>query len=79
MNANGQGKVRLTDGHTGNYTPVFSTDERVFFASNRSGHENIWSLLPTPQPVAASRENRVTELGVKTQETVRKTSYKDDL
>lgn len=79
MNASGHGKVRLTDGHTGNYSPVFSTDGRVFFTSNRSGHENIWSLLPAPQPVAASRENRVTELEVKTQETVRKASFNDDL
>ncbi len=42
--ADGLGKKRLTDGHTANTSPVFSQLGRVFFTSNRSGHENIWSL-----------------------------------
>ena len=46
MWADGSGKVRLTDGHTVNFAPVFSPRGRVFFVTNRSGHENIWSLMP---------------------------------
>jgi len=46
MGADGRGKSRLTDGHTANYAPVFSPGGRVFFTSNRSGQQNIWSLLP---------------------------------
>lgn len=51
MDADGRGKIRLTDGHTGNYAPVFAPDGRMFFTSNRSGHENIWSLSPVGNPV----------------------------
>lgn len=44
MQANGRGKARLTDGHTANFSPAFGRDGRIYFTSNRSGHENIWSL-----------------------------------
>lgn len=52
MDADGRAKVRLTDGHTSNYAPTFSSDGRVYFTSNRSGHENIWSLSPSGGSVA---------------------------
>ncbi len=51
VNVDGSGKMRLTDGYTVNHAPVFSPDGRVFFASNRSGHENTWSTLPLAHPV----------------------------
>jgi TolB protein len=46
VNADGSGRMRLTDGYTANHAPVFSPDGRVYFASNRSGHENTWSAAP---------------------------------
>ncbi len=46
INANGRGKLRLTDGRSANYAPVFSADNRIFFTSSRSGHDSIWSVLP---------------------------------
>ena len=49
MWADGSGKVRLTDGHTGNFAPVFAPNGRLFFTTRRSGQENIWSLLPGTQ------------------------------
>jgi TolB protein len=50
MNVDGRNRIRLTDGITANYAPAFSPDGRVFFTSNRSGHESIWSLLaPLPE------------------------------
>lgn len=48
MEANGSGKIRLTDGHTRNCSPTFASHDRLFFTSDRSGHENIWSLLLPP-------------------------------
>lgn len=54
MNSDGRGRVRLTDGHTSNHAPVFSPNGRIFFTSNRSGHDNIWSLMPgVPEEVTA--------------------------
>lgn len=46
MQADGRGKSRLTDGHTFNSAPVFGLGDRIFFTSDRSGHDNLWSLLP---------------------------------
>lgn len=46
MNADGRGKTRLTDGHTANHSPAFSSDGRIYFTSDRNGRENVWSLLP---------------------------------
>ena len=44
INADGTGNTRLTDGMSRNFGPTFSHDSRVFFASDRAGIENIWSL-----------------------------------
>jgi Tol biopolymer transport system component len=55
MAADGRGKVRLTDGFSVNHAPVFGPDGRLFFTSNRSGHENIWSLMPSRQQADGER------------------------
>jgi len=47
MNMDGGSKIRLTDGHTANYAPSFSTDGRLFFTTRRTSNENVWSLLPS--------------------------------
>jgi len=46
VDADGNSRVRLTDGHTSNFGPVWSPEGRVFFTSSRAGHEAIWSLVP---------------------------------
>ena len=46
MAADGRGRMRLTDGYTANYAPTFDDQRRIFFTSNRGGHENVWSLVP---------------------------------
>lgn len=53
----GRGKTCLTHGDAVNYSPVCASDGRVYFTSNRSGFENIWSLVPirAPAPVADAR------------------------
>lgn len=47
VGADGTGKLRLTDGVTRNFAPTFGQGSRVFFASDRTGFENIWSLALT--------------------------------
>jgi TolB protein len=43
VNADGSNRQRLTDGNGVNTTPFWSRDNRVFFVSNRSGVECVWS------------------------------------
>jgi TolB protein len=52
MQADGRGKVCLTDGYSRNYGPVFSVDGRVYFTSDRGGSENVWSVFPGGSPEA---------------------------
>ncbi len=35
---------RLTDGRAANLTPIWAVDNRVYFISDRGGHENVWSV-----------------------------------
>jgi Tol biopolymer transport system component len=44
INLDGSGRTNLTDGRYANYQPMWSTDDRVYFVSNRSGVDNIWSV-----------------------------------
>ena len=60
ISANGNGKVRLTDGHSVNFGPAFSPDGRLFFTTNRSGHENIWSLVPVGAGFPEAPDDRFT-------------------
>ena len=46
VNVDGTQRVRLTDGHSRNFGPVWAATGRVFFTSARSGTENVWSILP---------------------------------
>ncbi|HEV7447547.1 MAG TPA: hypothetical protein VGO18_33585, partial [Steroidobacteraceae bacterium] len=57
INADGTRRHRLTDGTATNLTPCWTVLNRVYFVSDRSGHECIWSL-----PIlTASSESRVAE------------------
>ncbi len=44
--ADGSDRRRLTDGNGINLSPVWSTDNRVYFISDRSGIECVWSVRP---------------------------------
>jgi TolB protein len=44
--ADGTDRRRITDGNGINLSPFWSTDNRVYFVSNRSGNESIWSVRP---------------------------------
>ncbi len=54
MEENGRGKVRVTDGFTANYGPAFAPDGRLFFSTNRSGFDNIWSVQAGTGTLAAT-------------------------
>ena len=44
--ADGSDRRRLTDGNGTNLSPVWSTDNRVYFVSDRNGTECVWSVRP---------------------------------
>lgn len=60
MNADGRAKIRLTDGRAPSYMPAFSADGRIYFASNRIGHENIRkAALPMVRPAGRAEHNGI--------------------
>ena len=44
VNIDGSGRTNLTNGRYANYQPVWGADGRVFFVSDRTGVDNIWSV-----------------------------------
>lgn len=44
INVDGSSRAMLTDNQFANFQPVWATDGRVYFVSNRSGVDNIWSI-----------------------------------
>jgi TolB protein len=65
MNADGSGRVNLTQNGFANVQPTWAGDGRIYFVSNRGqgGMENIWSVRPQEignlrlaQPTATGRE-----------------------
>jgi TolB protein len=47
VSIDGSGRTNLTNGRYANYQPVWGADGRVFFVSNRTGVDNIWSVSTT--------------------------------
>lgn len=50
----GRGEMPLTQGNTVDLMPAWSPDGKVFFVSNRTGHENLWSVDASPALLTAS-------------------------
>ncbi len=48
--ADGNGKICLTRGTGVHYSPACDPNGRIYFAGNRSGAENIWSIEPIQAP-----------------------------
>ncbi len=46
IDADGNDRRRITDGNGVNLTPCWASDNRVYFVSNRSGNESVWSVRP---------------------------------
>jgi TolB protein len=57
----GAGRTNLTNGRYANYQPEWSADGRVYFVSNRTGTENVWSVSTSrAMDAIESRPARVT-------------------
>ena len=46
VDLDGRNNVRLTSGDSGNYSPAWAPDGRVFYCSDRTGVDNVWSTMP---------------------------------
>ena len=44
VDADGGNRLRLTDGTSTCLSPCWAADSRVYFVSDRGGHENVWSV-----------------------------------
>jgi Tol biopolymer transport system component len=85
IDADGRGKVRLTDGQAPSHAPTFCPDGRVYFATKRTGNENIWSVLPAGRTVTTNQEDVTREVisrdapprSNRPQTTVRTTSVRE--
>ncbi len=44
INVDGSNRIKLTDNQFANFQPVWASDGRVYFVSNRSGIDNIWAI-----------------------------------
>ncbi len=49
INIDGSGRTRLTSDGYLNAQPLWGADNRIYFVSDRSGADNIWSLTPNKQ------------------------------
>jgi hypothetical protein len=57
VDADGGNRLRLTDGTSTCLSPCWAVDNRVYFVSDRGGHENVWSVrteTPSSFPVASA-------------------------
>ncbi len=54
VRSDGTGRANLTSGWFANLSPSWGSDGRIYFVSNRSGTDNLWSVGPAQAVVAAS-------------------------
>lgn len=53
VDAFGRGRISLTRGASVDIMPTWAPDDRLYFVSNRGGHENLWSMDARPAVLAA--------------------------
>lgn len=59
MNVRGGGLANLTGGQFANLMPTWGPNQSIYFVSNRSGQDNLWSVNPdTAMAAALSNGNR---------------------
>ena len=54
ISTDGTDRRRLTDGNGINLSPVWSKDNQIYFVSDRSGAECIWSVRPEMRPLVTA-------------------------
>lgn len=58
VDADGGNRQRLTEGAATNLSPFWNIDNRIYFVSDRSGRENIWSVkVATPALAGKGQDN----------------------
>lgn len=57
VDADGTGRRRLTDGSGTNLAPCFGVTNRIYFVSDRGGHENVWSVRAGEEPAVTVQGN----------------------
>jgi TolB protein len=61
VSLNGAGRTNLTNGRYANYQPVWGANGQVFFVSNRTGVDNIWSVSANrAMALGKTRSSRIT-------------------
>ncbi|MFG0274026.1 MAG: TolB family protein [Phycisphaerales bacterium] len=63
----GTGRANLTGGSFVNLSPTWSGTNEIFFVSNRSGRDNIWSVRPLQAIVASGRSANENFAGAREQ------------
>jgi len=48
VDLDGRNNLKLTNADAANFSPTWGPDQKVYFCSDRSGIENIWSVKPRP-------------------------------
>jgi Tol biopolymer transport system component len=56
VDADGTNRQRLTDGTGTNLMPYWGADGRVYFISDRDGHECVWSARADTAPKTFTAE-----------------------
>jgi len=56
-------RVKLTAEHTNDWGAAWSADGRIYFASNRGGGDNIWSLKPLDTNLIQATRVKPTRVG----------------
>jgi TolB protein len=56
VDADGTNRQRLTDGSGSNLMPFWGADGRVYFVSDRDGHECVWSVKADGAPKTFTAE-----------------------
>lgn len=59
----GASRVRLTGDLTSDWCPVWASDGRIYFTSNRGGTDNIWSLKPLDVRLLQATRRDATRVG----------------
>ena len=67
VDVDGRNPMRMTEGKGASHSPTWSRDGRIYFASIRNRHENIWSVRPVgPGLMARVASSDTTSDPVKT-------------
>jgi TolB protein len=65
----GSTRVRLTGDGTSDWCPAWAPDGRIYFSSNRSGIDNIWSLKPLDMKLIQATRVAPARVGSRTSPT----------